>query len=199
MAAISGTFNMCDPERVAARRTTCGGSRCSPRPAAGSIRGSSRSAPARSTRTTCGNGIPDNVRKSTWERLVQIDERGGQDRRSPRGDAGLRAGDQQRRQLGRARRGRLLDEIGSPWLKVVIDPANLLRPGERAPDGTRSSTRRSTGSARISSWRTPRTHAGHRREPPDDRGMAQFEIVARDRHRPVRPDVLEASPGEDVH
>ena len=25
---------------------------------------------------------------------------------------------------------RLLDEIGSPWLKVVIDPANLLRPGE---------------------------------------------------------------------
>ena len=25
---------------------------------------------------------------------------------------------------------RLLDEIGSPWLKVVIDPANLLRPGD---------------------------------------------------------------------
>ena len=24
----------------------------------------------------------------------------------------------------------LLDEIGSPWLKVVIDPANLIRPGE---------------------------------------------------------------------
>ena len=25
---------------------------------------------------------------------------------------------------------RLLDEIDSPWLKVVIDPANLLRPGD---------------------------------------------------------------------
>ncbi len=25
---------------------------------------------------------------------------------------------------------RLLDEIDSPWLKVVIDPANLIRPGE---------------------------------------------------------------------
>ena len=28
---------------------------------------------------------------------------------------------------------RLLDEIDSPWLKVVIDPANLLRPGEHGP------------------------------------------------------------------
>ncbi len=29
-----------------------------------------------------------------------------------------------------ARARMLLDEVDSPWLKVVIDPANLLRPGD---------------------------------------------------------------------
>ncbi len=33
-----------------------------------------------------------------------------------------------------AKARRLLDEVGSPWLKVVIDPANLFRPGELAAD-----------------------------------------------------------------
>ncbi len=72
---------------------------------------------------------PENARKSTWERLVETMR------------AAVAIADRHEVTLAfepeinnvvssvmRARR--LLDEIDSRWLKVVIDPANLLRPGE---------------------------------------------------------------------
>src|SRR4029077_8381311 len=73
---------------------------------------------------------PENVRKSTWERLVQTMKEA------------VKIADCHEVTLAfepeihnvvssvmRARR--LLDEIGSPWLKVVIDPANLVHSGDR--------------------------------------------------------------------
>ena len=101
MAAISGTFNMCDPSTsrlennlrrldvlAAACRwldtriiTLCTGTR---------------------DRDDMWKWHPENVRRSTWDDLVQTMRAAVEDRRSSRGDPGLRAGDQQRRQLGHA-------------------------------------------------------------------------------------------------
>jgi sugar phosphate isomerase/epimerase len=128
MAAISGTFNMVDPN----------GSRLEH-----NLRRLEVLAEAcrwLDTRiiTLCTGSLdfhdmwkwhPDNSRKRTWERLVE----------SMR--AAVAIADRHEVTLAfepeinnvvssvmRARR--LLDEVGSPWLKVVIDPANLLRPGD---------------------------------------------------------------------
>ena len=79
MAAISGTFNLCDPDRLAACKTTCGGSRCWPRlPLAGypdhhALHGHARSgghvemasrkrrggAPGRRWSSRCGEAVRD--------------------------------------------------------------------------------------------------------------------------------------------
>ena len=128
MAAISGTFNMVDPNESRLEHnlrrldvlagacrwldtriiTLCTGSR-DPR--------------------DMWKWHPDNSRKSTWERLVETMR------------AAVAIADRHEVTLAfepevnnvvssvmRARR--LLDEIESPWLKVVIDPANLLNPGD---------------------------------------------------------------------
>ena len=104
MAAISGTFNLCDPDAVAAadnlRRLDVLAAAC-------------RWLDTRIITLCTGTRDPEdmwkwhpeNVRRSTWERLVASMRRGGQDRRPPRSDAGIRARDQQRGQLGRPRRG----------------------------------------------------------------------------------------------
>jgi sugar phosphate isomerase/epimerase len=128
MAAISGTFNMVDPN----------GSRL-----ANNLRRLEVLAEAcrwLDTRiiTLCTGSLdahdmwkwhPENARKSTWERLVETMR------------AAVAVADRHEVTLAfepeinnvvssviKARR--LLDEINSRWLKVVIDPANLLRPGD---------------------------------------------------------------------
>ena len=98
---------------------------------------------------------PENVRREHLGHADCVDAGGRQDRRPSRGDPGVRARDPQRGQLGRqgphaARRGRLAVAQGRD------------RPGE--PDASRrtsprwrkSWTKRSTGSARTSSWPTRR-------------------------------------------
>jgi sugar phosphate isomerase/epimerase len=128
MAAISGTFNMVDPNasRVAnnLRRLEVLAEACRSL-GTGII-------------TLCTGSLdahdmwkwhPENARKSTWERLVETMR------------AAVAIADRHEVILAfepeinnvvssgmRARR--LLDEIGSRWLKVVIDPANLFRAGD---------------------------------------------------------------------
>jgi sugar phosphate isomerase/epimerase len=131
MAAISGTFNMVDPNasRLAhnLRRLEVLAEAC-------------RSLDTRIITLCTGsldthdmwNWHAENARKSTWERLVE----------SMR--AAVAIADRHEVTLAfepeinnvvssvmRARR--LLDEIASPWLKVVFDPANLLRAGDLGP------------------------------------------------------------------
>ena len=128
MAAISGTFNMVDPNASRLennlRRLEVLADAC-------------RWLDTRII-TLCTGSIdshdmwkwhPDNSRKRTWERLVETMR------------AAVAIADRHEVTVAfepeinnvvssvmRARR--LLDEIQSPWLKVVIDPANLLRPGD---------------------------------------------------------------------
>ena len=128
MAAISGTFNMCDPSDSRLennlRRLDVLAAAC-------------RWLDTRII-TLCTGTLEshdmwkwhvDNVRKSTWERLIETMR------------AAVKIADRHEVTLAfepethnvvssvmRARR--LLDEIGSPWLKVVIDPANLVHPGD---------------------------------------------------------------------
>jgi sugar phosphate isomerase/epimerase len=128
MAAISGTFNMVDPNTSRLeqnlRRLEVLAEAC-------------RWLDTRII-TLCTGSLdphdmwrwsPANALKSSWERLVETMR------------AAVAIADRHEVTLAfepeinnvvssvmRARR--LLDEIGSPWLKVVIDPANLLRPGD---------------------------------------------------------------------
>ena len=130
MAAISGTFNLCDPDTARLednlRRLDVLAAAC-------------RWLDTRII-TLCTGTLdpedmwkwhPDNVRRSYWETLVD----------SVR--AAVKIADRHEvtlafepeihnvvNSVSKARR--LLDEIDSRWLKIVIDPANLIRPGERS-------------------------------------------------------------------
>jgi sugar phosphate isomerase/epimerase len=130
MAAISGTFNLCDPD---AARLEDNLRRL------GVLAAACRWLDTRII-TLCSGTLdpedmwkwhPDNVRRSTWETLV------GSVR------AAIKIADHHEvtlafepeihnvvNSVSKARR--LLDEIDSRWLKIVIDPANLFRPGERS-------------------------------------------------------------------
>ncbi len=128
MAAISGTFNLCDPDPLrllenlkrlellaAACRwldtrivTLCTGTR---------------------DPEDMWRWHPENVRRTTWDSLtgsirlaVQIADR-HEVTLAFEPEIGNVVNS-----VSKARR--LLDEIGSPWLKVVIDPANLMRTGD---------------------------------------------------------------------
>jgi sugar phosphate isomerase/epimerase len=130
MAAISGTFNLCDPDTARLqdnlRRLDVLAAAC-------------RWLDTRII-TLCTGTLdpedmwkwhPDNVRRTTWETLVD----------SVR--AAVKIADQHEvtlafepemhnvvNSVSKARR--LLDEIDSRWLKIAIDPANLIHPGERS-------------------------------------------------------------------
>jgi sugar phosphate isomerase/epimerase len=128
MAAISGTFNMVDPS---ASRLEHNLRRLEV------LAGACRWLDTRII-TLCTGSLdpqdmwkqhPDNARKRTWERLLETVR------------AAVAIADRHEVTLAfepeinnvvssvmRARR--LLDEVDSRWLKVVIDPANLLQPGE---------------------------------------------------------------------
>jgi sugar phosphate isomerase/epimerase len=128
MAAISGTFNMCDPSdsRIEnnLRRLDVLAAAC-------------RWLDTRVITLCTGTLDPhdmwkrhsDNVRRSAWERLVETMR------------AAVKIADRHEVTLAfepevhnivssvmRARR--LLDELDSPWLKVVLDPANLFDRGD---------------------------------------------------------------------
>jgi sugar phosphate isomerase/epimerase/pimeloyl-ACP methyl ester carboxylesterase len=123
MAAISGTFNLCDPDstrlQTNLRRLDVLASAC-------------HWLDTRIITLCTGTRDPedmwrwhsDNVRKETWESLVEVMKEACNiaDRHQvtlafePEVNNVVNS-------VSKARR--LLDEVGSPWLKVVIDPANL--------------------------------------------------------------------------
>jgi sugar phosphate isomerase/epimerase len=128
MAAISGTFNLCDPDTTRLQDNL---NRLDVLAAA--CRWLDTRIITLCTGTTDPEDMwrwhPGNVRRSTWETLIQSMSEA------------VRIADWNEVKLAfepeinnvvnsvsKARR--LLDEIDSPWLKVVIDPANLVRPGE---------------------------------------------------------------------
>jgi sugar phosphate isomerase/epimerase len=123
MAAISGTFNMCDPDATnvqnnlrrldllaAACRwldtriiTLCTGTR---------------------NPVEMWHGHPENVRKQTWESLVETVKQAC--KIADRNEVTLAFEPEVHNVVNSVTKARrLLDEVGSPWLKVVIDPANL--------------------------------------------------------------------------
>ncbi len=125
MAAISGTFNMVDPDegrlesnlrRLEALAAAC------------------RWLDTRII-TLCTGSLdprdmwkahPENARKSTWERLVETMRQAV--KIADRHEVTLAFEPECNNVVSSVMRARLLlDEVDSPWLKVVIDPANLLQ------------------------------------------------------------------------
>lgn len=128
MAAISGTFNLCDPDpsRLAEnlRRLDLLAAAC-------------RWLDTRIITLCTGTRDPDdmwkwhpeNVRRSAWDSLVASIREAVQI--ADRHEVILAFEPERHNVVNSVARARmLLDTIGSPWLKVVLDPANLLRPGE---------------------------------------------------------------------
>jgi sugar phosphate isomerase/epimerase len=128
MAAISGTFNLCDPDtsrlqdnlnRLDVLAAAC------------------RWLDTRIV-TLCTGTLdpedmwrwhPENVRRSSWETLIQSMREAV--RIADRYEVTLAFEPEINNVVNSVSKARrLLDEIDSPWLKVLIDPANLLRPGE---------------------------------------------------------------------
>jgi sugar phosphate isomerase/epimerase len=131
MAAISGTFNLCDPDdsriEVDMRRLEILAAAC-------------RWLDTRII-TLCTGSLdpedmwkhhPDNLRRSTWETLLKSVRKAVEI--ADRHEVTLAFEPEIHNVVSSAMRARkLLDEIGSPWLKVVIDPTNLFDTGEVRP------------------------------------------------------------------
>jgi sugar phosphate isomerase/epimerase len=131
MAAISGTFNLCDPDasRLAdnLRRLDV-------------LAGACRWLDTRIV-TLCSGTLdpddmwkhhPENVRRVAWETLLR--SMSAAVKIADRHEVTLAVEPEIHNVVSSAMRARkLLDEIGSPWLKVVIDPTNLFLPGEMRP------------------------------------------------------------------
>jgi sugar phosphate isomerase/epimerase len=134
MAAISGTFNMCDPSKsrlennvrrlevlAAACRwldtriiTLCTGTR---------------------DRDDMWKWNPANLSRSSWDDLLHSMKEAV--KIADRHEVTLAFEPEINNVVNSVMRARkLLDEVGSPWLKVVIDPANLVQPGQigRTPE-----------------------------------------------------------------
>jgi sugar phosphate isomerase/epimerase len=72
---------------------------------------------------------PGNVSRDAWDRLVQAMRRIA--RIADRYEVTLGVEPEVSNVINSACKARrLLDEVGSPWVKIVIDPANLFRGGE---------------------------------------------------------------------
>jgi sugar phosphate isomerase/epimerase len=131
MAAISGTFNLCDPDeaRLAANLerldvlaeacrwldtriiTLCTGTR---------------------DPSDMWKWHPENVGRAAWNTLASSVKRAAQI--ADRHEVTLAVEPEVNNVVSSPIRARkLLDEVGSPWLKIVIDPANLFRNGEPRP------------------------------------------------------------------
>jgi sugar phosphate isomerase/epimerase len=130
MAAISGTFNLCDPDTARLQDNL--------------HRLDVLAAACRwlDTRiiTLCTGTLdpddmwkwhPENVRRTTWETLV--DSVRAAIKIADRHEVTLAFEPEMHNVINSVSKARrLLDEIDSRWLKIVIDPANLIRPGERS-------------------------------------------------------------------
>jgi sugar phosphate isomerase/epimerase len=125
MAAISGTFNLCDPDAFRLvdnlRRLEILASAC-------------RWLDTRIITLCTGTRDPENmwkwhpenIRKSTWDILVASIREAV--KIADRNEVTLAFEPEHNNVVNSVARARmLLDEIDSPWLKVVIDPANLMR------------------------------------------------------------------------
>jgi sugar phosphate isomerase/epimerase len=128
MAAISGTFNLCDPDesRLKDNLQRLDG-------LAVSCRWLDTRIITLCTGTRDANDMwkchPENVRRSSWETLVQSMRQAVQI--ADRNEVTLAFEPEMHNIVNSvAKARRLLDEIGSPWLKVVIDPANLIPSGD---------------------------------------------------------------------
>jgi sugar phosphate isomerase/epimerase len=130
MAAISGTFNLCDPDTARLqdnlRRLDVLAAAC-------------RWLDTRII-TLCTGTLdpedmwkwhPDNVRRTAWETLV--DSVRAAIKIADRNEVTLAFEPEMHNVVNSVSKARrLLDEIDSRWLKIVIDPANLIHPGERS-------------------------------------------------------------------
>jgi sugar phosphate isomerase/epimerase len=125
MAAISGTFNLCDPDAFRLvdnlRRLEILASAC---------RWLDTRIITLCTGTRDPEDIwkwhPENIRKSTWDILVASIREAV--KIADRNEVTLAFEPEHNNVVNSVARARmLLDEIDSPWLKVVIDPANLMR------------------------------------------------------------------------
>jgi sugar phosphate isomerase/epimerase len=128
MAAISGTFNLCDPD---AERLQENFERL--KVLAAACRWLDTRIITLCTGTRDPEDMwrwhPDNVRRSTWETLVASMREAVQI--ADRHEVILAFEPEINNVVYSVARARmLLDEVDSPWLKVVIDPANLLRAGD---------------------------------------------------------------------
>jgi len=186
MAAISGTFNMCDPSdsrlQNNLRRLDVLAAAC-------------RWLDTRIITLCTGTLDPhdmwrghlENVRMSTWERLVQTMREAV--RIADRHEVTLAFEPEVRNVVSSAMRARrLLDEIGSPWLKVVIDPANLLHSGDRV--------RLQEILEEAFDWLGPDIVLAHAKNPPTIENavklsLDEFESLLRLAVGQVRPDILE--------
>jgi sugar phosphate isomerase/epimerase len=128
MAAVSGTFNMSDPSTSRVennlRRLEVLAAAC---------RWLDTRIITLCTGTVDSHDMwkwhPDNVRKSTWERLVETMREAV--KIADRHEVTLAFEPEIHNVVSSVMRARkLLDEVGSPWLKVVLDPANLLHAGD---------------------------------------------------------------------
>ena len=128
MAAISGTFNLCDPETPRLQDNLN---------RLGVLAAACRWLDTRIITLCTGTLEPEdmwrwhprNVLRSSWETLVQSMSEAV--RIADRNEVTLAFEPEINNVVNSVCKARrLLDEIDSPWLKVVIDPANLIRPGE---------------------------------------------------------------------
>jgi sugar phosphate isomerase/epimerase len=131
MAAISGTFNMCDPDlsrlEENLRRLDVLAQSC-------------RWLDTRII-TLCTGTLDsqdmwrwhsENARKATWERLTEVMRKAV--RIADRHEVTLAFEPEARNVVNSVMRARrLLDEVASPWLKIVIDPANLAQADPEPP------------------------------------------------------------------
>lgn len=128
MAAISGTFNLCDPDESRLvenlRRLDVLASAC-------------RWLDTRIITLCTGTRHPEdkwkwhpeNVRRTTWESLATAIRQAVEI--ADRHEVTLAFEPERNNVVNSvAKARRLLDEIASPWLKVVIDPANLMGPDD---------------------------------------------------------------------
>ena len=129
MAAISGTFNLCDPDAIRlARQPAASGDPRGGLPMAGYPDHHALHR-ARRDPEDMWRWHPENVRRSTWDTLIESMREAV--KIADRYEVTLAFEPEINNVVNSvAKARRLLDEIGSPWLKVVIDPANLIRPGD---------------------------------------------------------------------
>jgi sugar phosphate isomerase/epimerase len=186
MAAISGTFNMCDPsdsrlENNLRRLEVL----------AGACRWLDTRIITLCTGTLDSHDMwkwhADNVRKSSWERLIQTMREAV--KIADRHEVTLAFEPEIHDVISSTMRARrLLDEVGSPWLKIVIDPANLFHASDLARlDETLNE---------AFDWLGPDIVLAHAKNPPGiekfpEMGLDHFESLLQSAIGQIRPEIVE--------